>query len=263
MPEAVIIGVGNILLKDEGVGIYAAKYIDENFLFSPSIDIIDGGTIGYRLINYLQGYDKVFILDTISADDEPGSIYSMPSEALMGMGHYRRTAHEVEVVEMLEICSLTETMAEVNVIGIVPEDIKNVGIDLTDKMLKRAEDRIRKIKWNNFKLININASEYVFNDKVNAVISTFALTMIPEYEKIIKNISSALEPGSRFVVCDFKKHEQYPDWLINFGVFITKPFGVLLDLADRKPWKYMKEYFSKVEVKEIFGGFAYIAVGIV
>ncbi len=140
---------------------------------------------------------------------------------------------------------------------------KVIGIDLTDKMLKRAEDRIRKIKWNNFKLININASEYVFNDKVNAVISTFALTMIPEYEKIIKNISSALEPGSRFVVCDFKKHEQYPDWLINFGVFITKPFGVLLDLADRKPWKYMKEYFSKVEVKEIFGGFAYIAVGIV
>ncbi len=134
MSEVMVIGVGNILLKDEGVGVYAAKYIDENFLFSPSIDIIDGGTIGYKLINYLQGYGKVFILDTVSADDEPGSIYSMPSKALMGMGHYRRTAHEVEVVEMLEICSLTETMAEVNIIGIVPEDIKSVGIGLTDKL---------------------------------------------------------------------------------------------------------------------------------
>lgn len=133
-PEVVIIGVGNILLKDEGVGVYAAKYIAENFLFSPSIEIIDGGTIGYKLVNYFQSRSKVFILDTISADDESGSIYSMPSKALMGMGNYRRTAHEVEVVEMLEICSLTGTMAEVNVIGIVPEDIKSVGIGLTDKL---------------------------------------------------------------------------------------------------------------------------------
>jgi len=140
---------------------------------------------------------------------------------------------------------------------------KVIGIDLTDKMLKRAENRIRKNKWNNFELINIDASVYLLNDKVNAVISTFALTMIPEYENIIKNISSSLEPGSRFVVCDFKKPEQYPDWLVNLGVFITKPFGVSLDLADRKPWENMKEHFSKVEVKEIFGGFAYIAVGIV
>ncbi|VAX27810.1 hypothetical protein MNBD_IGNAVI01-219 [hydrothermal vent metagenome] len=139
---------------------------------------------------------------------------------------------------------------------------KVIGIDLTDKMLEQAENRIRKNKWNNFELINIDAFEYLFEGKVNAVISTFALTMIPEYEKIIRNISRALEPGNRFVVCDFKKPDQYPDWLINLGVFITKPFGVSLDLADRKPWKDMEKYFLKVEVKEIFGGFAYIAVGI-
>ncbi|GMT44087.1 MAG: hydrogenase expression/formation protein [bacterium] len=174
MPEAVIIGVGNILLKDEGVGIYAAKYIDENFLFSPSIDIIDGGTIGYRLINYLQGYDKVFILDTISADDEPGSIYSMPSEALMGMGHYRRTAHEVEVVEMLEICSLTETMAEVNVIGIVPEDIKNVGIDLTDK-LKNHFDAFVGTAINELKKAGFKARRKRNKRSLDAIIQAYNL----------------------------------------------------------------------------------------
>ena len=174
MPEAVIIGVGNILLKDEGVGIYAAKYIDENFLFSPSIDIIDGGTIGYRLINYLQGYDKVFILDTISADDEPGSIYSMPSEALMGMGHYRRTAHEVEVVEMLEICSLTETMAEVNIIGIVPEDIKNVGIDLTDK-LKNHFDAFVGAAINELKKAGFKARRKRNKRSLDAIIQSYNL----------------------------------------------------------------------------------------
>lgn len=145
----------------------------------------------------------------------------------------------------------------------IGNDGKVIGIDLTDKMLEQARNRVRKNKWDNFELINIDASEYVFEGEVNAVISTFALTMIPEYEKIIRNISRALEPGSRFVICDFKKPEKYPDWVIDLGVFITKPFGVSLDLADRKPWKNMEKYFSKVEVKEIFNGFAYIAVGIV
>jgi len=145
----------------------------------------------------------------------------------------------------------------------IGKDGKVIGIDLTDKMLEQARSRVRKNKWDNFELINIDASEYVFEGKVNAVISTFALTMIPEYEKIIRNISRALEPGSRFVICDFKKPEKYPDWVIDLGVFITKPFGVSLDLGNRKPWKNMEKYFSKVEVKEIFSGFAYIAVGIV
>ncbi len=132
--KVAVIGVGNILLKDEGIGIYAAKYIAENFLFLPSVNIIDGGTLGFKLIGYFQNYDKVIIMDTISTDDVAGSIYDIPSKVLMGMGKYRRTAHEVEVVEMLEICSTAETMAEVNVIGIVPEDIRSVEINLTDEL---------------------------------------------------------------------------------------------------------------------------------
>ncbi len=174
MPEAILIGVGNILLKDEGVGVYAAKYIAENFLFSPSIDVIDGGTIGYKLINYFQSYSKVFILDTISADDEPGSVYSMPSKALMGMGHYRRTAHEVEVVEMLEICSLTETMAEVNIIGIVPEDTKSVGIDLTDK-LKSHFDAFVGTAINELKKADFKARHKRNKKSLGAIIRSYNL----------------------------------------------------------------------------------------
>lgn len=141
--KVAVIGVGNILLKDEGIGIYAAKYIAENFLFLPPVNIIDGGTLGFKLIGYFQSYDKVIIMDTISTDDVAGSIYDIPSKVLMGMGKYRRTAHEVEVVEMLEICSTAETMAEVNVIGIVPEDIRSVEINLTDELKKHFHAFVR------------------------------------------------------------------------------------------------------------------------
>jgi len=132
----VVIGIGNILFKDEGVGIYAARYLEENYDFSPAVDIIDGGTLGFKLMTYYQSYDRVIILDTVSIEDEPGSVYNLPADALMGLGTYRQTAHEVEVVEMLEICSMLDKMAEVNVVGIVPEDIETVDISLTPMLEK-------------------------------------------------------------------------------------------------------------------------------
>lgn len=132
MSSIVVVGIGNILFQDEGIGCYAGKYLEENFDFSEPVDIIDGGTLGFKLMMYYQSYDRVIILDTISIEDAPGSVYHLPSDALMGLGSYRQTAHEVEVVEMLEICSLLDKMAEVSVIGMIPEDIISVNIDLTD-----------------------------------------------------------------------------------------------------------------------------------
>jgi hydrogenase maturation protease len=132
-----IVGVGNILFKDEGVGIYAAKYIEQNYSFDKQIDIIDGGVLGFQLMTYYQDYDRVYIVDTITLPGEkPGSIYNLPAEELLGLGSYKQNAHEVEIVEMLEICSLLEKMADVNILGIVPLDIISVEISLSEVISK-------------------------------------------------------------------------------------------------------------------------------
>ncbi|WP_456402464.1 HyaD/HybD family hydrogenase maturation endopeptidase [Hydrogenimonas sp.] len=141
----VVIGVGNILFRDEGVGIYAARYLEENYEFSPPIEIVDGGTLGFKLMGYYQSYERVLIVDTVSIEDEPGAVYNLPSDVLMGLGSYRNTAHEVEVVEMLEICSMLDQMAEVSVIGIVPEDIESVEISLTPRLRARFENLVGEI----------------------------------------------------------------------------------------------------------------------
>lgn len=131
-----VIGVGNILFMDEGVGVYASRMLEENYCFEPEIEIIDGGTLGFKLMDYFEAYDRVVILDTVSIDDAPGSVYNLPSDALMGLGDYRQTVHEVEVVGMLEVCSMLDKMAEVSVMGIIPEDIQTVQINLTEKVKK-------------------------------------------------------------------------------------------------------------------------------
>jgi hydrogenase maturation protease len=133
--KTAVVGAGTIIFQDEGVGVYAQKFLEENYSFDGDVTLVDGGVLGFQLMTYYQDYDRVLILDTITMEnDTAGSIYNLPAEELLGLGSYKQTAHEVEIVEMLEICSLLEKMADVNIIGIVPEDIQSVNVGLTSTL---------------------------------------------------------------------------------------------------------------------------------
>lgn len=136
-----------------------------------------------------------------------------------------------------------------------------VGVDLTDAMLAKARSRVERNGWENVRLVQGDAAQYEIPTGSKGIISTFALTLVPEYEVVIERASKALARGGRFVILDIKKPERWPLWLVKLGVAITKPFGVSLDLSERKPWEVMQKYFSDVSVTEIYGGFVYIAVG--
>lgn len=138
-----IIGVGTIIYQDEGIGVYAKRYLELNYEFDHEITFVDGGVLGFQLMVYYQDFDKVMILDTITMDnDEAGAIYNLPAEELLGLGSYKQTAHEVEIVEMLEICSLLERMAEVTIVGIIPENIEEVVTKLTPILHNKFQDFI-------------------------------------------------------------------------------------------------------------------------
>lgn len=142
--KIIVVGVGNVLFKDEGVGVYGVKYLQENYDFEPNIELEDGGTLGFKLMGYFQEYEHVLILDTVSIEDTPGGVYCIPSDVLLGLGAYRKTAHEVEIVEMLEICSLLESHADVTIIGIIPHDIESVESALSDEVIGGFETLIQK-----------------------------------------------------------------------------------------------------------------------
>jgi ubiquinone/menaquinone biosynthesis C-methylase UbiE len=138
---------------------------------------------------------------------------------------------------------------------------KIIGVDLTQEMLLQAEKRIEHSGWRNVELIHSDANAFPFPQGIGGVISTFALTLAPEYDAIIKRAADILSPGKRFVVLDLKLPEGLPAWMIRFGVAITRPFGVTLDLAGRHPWESIERNLQEVAFEEIFLGFAYISVG--
>jgi ubiquinone/menaquinone biosynthesis C-methylase UbiE len=149
--------------------------------------------------------------------------------------------------------------------GLIEQQIgpegKLIGVDLTDQMLAQARKRIKRHAWSNVELVETDAAAYVFPSGVNAIISSFAITLVPAYEEVVRNGAAVLAPGGRWVILDFKWPEGWPAWLVRFAVLAIKPFGATLDLADRHPWEAVKKYLGETSFRELYGGIAYIAAG--
>ncbi len=131
-----LIGIGNIMFHDEGLGAYLVKYIEENYESNPHLTIVEGGTLGFTLMTYYQEYDKVIVVGTGSKEGPIGTIASENAEEVMANENAtRKTANEVEITMMIEICSFHEEMGEVQLVTMVPEDIIDVRNGLTDSVL--------------------------------------------------------------------------------------------------------------------------------
>lgn len=136
-----------------------------------------------------------------------------------------------------------------------------IGVDLTDAMLAKAGERVARYGWTNVDLIQVDAARFEFPPDLGGVISTFAITLVPEYDAVIRNAMRALRPGKRIVVLDIKLPERAPDWLVDVGVRIVRPFGITRDLSVRHPWESIQRHASRSSMNELYWGFSYITTG--
>ena len=147
MPEIslAILGVGNILQRDDGIAVYATQYLQKNYHFTPHIHIENGGVEGINLLNFFMEHPHILILDAIELDDEPGSIYHIPSKELTGYGLNSGGAHEVGVLQCIDMLELMDKpLPRSSILGIVPKTVE-VHIGLTPLMEKRFESYIQTI----------------------------------------------------------------------------------------------------------------------
>jgi hydrogenase maturation protease len=143
MPRIVVIGVGNLLMKDEGIGIHAVKALQEIGL-PADVELIDGGT-SPDLIAYTRAGDKIIIIDAAKAGGEPGAIYHYrPEDLAVGKG-ILTSAHEMGVVENLKLVELSgNEPRETIIIGIEPKEI-DWGTELSPELQKRLPDIVKVV----------------------------------------------------------------------------------------------------------------------
>jgi len=168
----VVLGVGNVLEEDDGVGIYACAYLNANYTFAPELEIINGGVEGINLLNLFLENDRIIILDTINLDDEAGSIYNIPSYELSGYGLNSGGAHEVGVMQCLDMIELMgHPLPESNVIGIIPQSI-TFHMGLSDELSERFTTYINTV-INYLKTIEIDAMPNETIKSLDAIIDEF------------------------------------------------------------------------------------------
>ena len=147
----VLLGVGNILLTDEGFGVHVVNQLREDYVFNPPITILDGGTMGMELLTYMRGMTKLLLVDAINGGEAPGTVYEFPHEE---MNHYFTDAisvHEVGMQDILRIRALQEDpLEDAVVIGVEPESLE-LGLTLsnsTQAVVAEVKERVLSVLSN-------------------------------------------------------------------------------------------------------------------
>lgn len=138
-----------------------------------------------------------------------------------------------------------------------------IGIDLTRSMLDEAKKRIQAADWNNVELIQCAAKDYPFRDQsVDAVLSTFALTLEPDYDAVIASVATALRPDGKLAIADLKLARGWRLVFLPFLLLLVRPFAVSVKLAKRHPWESMQRHLDGLRMIEFLGGYLYVASAI-
>jgi len=171
--KVALIGIGNIMFHDEGLGAYLVKYIEENYETHPKLTIVEGGTLGFTLMTYYQEYDKIIVVGTGSKRGPVGTISSENAEEVMANEDAtRKTANEVEITMMIEICSFHEDMGEVQLITMVPHDIIDVKNAMTPEALacmpKLVDETLKELENSDIILKRKNEDEVSFDSIIKA-----------------------------------------------------------------------------------------------
>lgn len=143
--KILILGIGNILHKDDGVGVHVINEISDAASDLPGdVELFDGGTFGYDLLPVMSGREKIIIVDALKVDDEPGSIYRFPANHLTDCNN-KFSLHDVGVKKLVDMLMLMGESPGIEVIGIVPEDINSLDIGMSDSVKKSIPKAVEYI----------------------------------------------------------------------------------------------------------------------
>jgi len=141
--KILILGIGNILFGDEGVGAHLANLIDEKYEFvsdKHQVDVLDGGTLAQRLIPIITDYDNVLLIDCVNVvEGEVGDVYSFDFNDVPEYITWNGSAHEVEMLQTLQMIEMLGDLPPTKIVGVIPFVIgENSTFSMTQEVLKAS-----------------------------------------------------------------------------------------------------------------------------
>ncbi|HRY14618.1 MAG TPA: HyaD/HybD family hydrogenase maturation endopeptidase [Candidatus Competibacteraceae bacterium] len=134
MTQVIVLGVGNILLRDEGVGVRVVETLAERYVLPPEIEIVDGGTVGMDLLDTLAGCDHLLICDAVQTGAPPATVVKLADAEVPALFQTRYSPHQLGLSEVLATLILMEEAPKaITLIGVVPADLE-LGAELSPEV---------------------------------------------------------------------------------------------------------------------------------
>jgi len=140
-----VIGVGNILLCDEGIGVHVVRELSRRGGM-PGVEFVDGGVAGATLLHLVEGEERVVLVDAVDAPFPPGTVVRMTPGDLAGSGGPAWSLHDLNLSDTLGMMRLRETLPEMILLGVVPADIETYSLDLSETIAARFGEIVEKVR---------------------------------------------------------------------------------------------------------------------
>jgi hydrogenase maturation protease len=144
--EVLVIGVGNVLLSDEGVGVHAIQALEE-LKIPDGVELIDGGTASLEILEFIKGRRKVIFIDSVKGGGEPGALYRFHPEDITPQQPVTSSLHQLGLMEMLSLAELSgQSPGEVVIFGVEPARL-DLKLELSAEVaavLPRLVDLVKK-----------------------------------------------------------------------------------------------------------------------
>lgn len=153
--QILILGVGNVLLADEGVGVHTVRRLTEEYVWPENVTLVDGGTLGVSLMEFIQNCDYLIVIDAVRGGHAPGSVYRLEEDGLRKSLGMSDSMHQVDLVDTLIMCDLaTGKRPEAVVFGLEPKEIpmdalnpelSETGRAGQEKLLRAVVEEVEKV----------------------------------------------------------------------------------------------------------------------
>lgn len=148
-----VLGLGNILLRDEGIGVHAVNAIKERCSFTSDVEVMDGGTLGLDLLPRFEGRDKILIIDAVDFKKEPGYIGILENDDIPSNLFAKLSVHHIGLSDLLYTARLMDIRpSTIRLIGVQPQSL-DVGLGMTDCLCAKMDEVINLVirtlkEWN-------------------------------------------------------------------------------------------------------------------
>lgn len=133
-PRILVLGLGNILLRDEGLGVRLVQRLQARHTFPENVELLDGGTLGLDLLPYLKGVVCLILVDAVDMGTSPGTVVRWQDEDIPASLSVKMSPHQIGLADLLAAASLTGDLPKRVVLWGMQPGVIEPGLELTPEV---------------------------------------------------------------------------------------------------------------------------------